>query len=64
MAAPKNSRTPKRNETAAREQIYCRMHNRLYSNCPVENELHLCECLSQCEVALRNNGYGALRKTG
>ena len=62
MVVPQNSRLLKRNETAAQEQIYCRRHNRLYDSCPVEDELHLCECLSQCEMALR--GYGALPKTG
>jgi hypothetical protein len=64
MIAPRKNKNLKSEEKAAGEQIYCRRHNRLFTSCPVEDELHLCECLSQCEMALRDDGYGALRKTG
>lgn len=64
MIAPKNGWNFKRDERSFREQIYCRRHNRLYTHCPVEDSLHLCECLSQCEMALRNKAYRELRNAG
>jgi hypothetical protein len=64
MISPKDSRNLKSKERSAREQIYCRRYNRLYTSCPVEDELHLCECLSQCEMAHRGNGADGLRRTG
>jgi hypothetical protein len=64
MIAPKDSRNLKSDRRSVQEQIYCRRYNRLYTSCPVEDELHLCECLSQCEMALRGDGRNGLRKTG
>jgi hypothetical protein len=45
------------------DKIYCRRHNRLYARCPVEENLYLCECLAQCEMALRAGDEGTLPKT-
>lgn len=45
-----------------REKIYCRRHNRIYLRCPVEEKLHQCECLAQCEMAFKPNGVRTLPK--
>jgi hypothetical protein len=46
------------------EKIYCRRHNRLYSRCPVEENIRECECLAQCEMSLKTGDKGALPRTG
>jgi len=52
------------NNGRKKEQIYCRRHNRLYTSCPVENDLNLCECLAQCEMALKLTCEDSLTKAG
>jgi hypothetical protein len=56
MLVPRAFRFRRRSHSSPREQIYCRRHNRFYLRCPVEHDLHSCECLSQCEVAFKGNG--------
>jgi hypothetical protein len=56
MTVPKTLKFLKKNNGSQREQIYCRRYNKLYSRCPVEDDLHSCECLSQCEMASKANG--------
>jgi hypothetical protein len=46
------------------EKIYCRRHNRLYSRCPVEENIRQCECLAQCEMSLKAGRQGPQRSTG
>ncbi len=65
MAPTKKFRLLRPNENDKREgQIYCRRHNRIYYRCPVESNLRLCECLSQCEMAAKLGRGKSLRKTG
>jgi hypothetical protein len=59
MTVPKALRFLSRTNGNRQEQIYCRRHNKLYSRCPLEGDpraLHSCECLAQCEMALKGNG--------